>query len=101
MINIKLGKVLFVNAELHLRLGISYSFLDFMPCVVFELVIFNLKSYVEKWLDIPVVDNVKKDGDCSKDPENQSDSDEHVGPKCEVIVTFSSREENVVDSYFR
>lgn len=72
-----------------------------MPSIIFELSIFNLESYVEEWLNVPVVDHVKENGDGSKDPENHSDSDERVGPEGKAIVTFSRREQNVMDCDFR
>lgn len=42
MINVKLGQIVFVNAKLHLRLGIANSLLNLMPSVVLELTVINL-----------------------------------------------------------
>lgn len=47
------------------------------------------------------MNDVKKHGDGSKDPENHSHDDECVGPEGEVIVTLGGREQHVVDGDFR
>lgn len=88
MINIELGELIFVDAELHLGLRIADALLDFMPRVVFKLSVVDLQGHIEERLDIPVVEYVEKDGDGTETPENHRHSDESVGPQSKVFVAL-------------
>lgn len=88
MIDVELAQVVLVDAKLHLWLSVSDSPLHLMPSVVLKLGVFNFQSDVEERLDVPVVDDVKKDGDGSEDPEDRSNGDDGVGPECETIMTL-------------
>lgn len=88
MINIEFGEVILVDAQLHLGLRITDALLDFMPSVVLKLNVVNLQGHVEERFDVPIVENVEKDGDGSETPEDHRHSDESVSPQGEVLVAL-------------
>lgn len=100
MINIELGQMIFVNTKLHFRLSIANPFLYLMPSVVLQFGVFNFQSNIEEWLDVPIVDDMEKDGDGSEDPENHSDDYKWICPEVEAIVTLWWWVQDIADGDF-
>jgi hypothetical protein len=89
MIDVELSQVILVDAQLHLRLRLADSLLHFVPRLVLQLMVLNLQGHAKEVSNVPVVDDVEKDGDGPEDPEDAGDEDEGVGPEGEPVVALA------------